>query len=393
MRGLLIAALVAFGAAEAGAQDPDHSHGEPPAATWQWGVSGNAFVGYNYQRREFTDFDEFESQNWFMASGVGNLGASRVRLTGMVSFEPFTVRDLGSPQVFQTGETFGGAPLIDYQHPHDLIMTLGGDYTRTARGTQFNVAAYLVGPAPVGLPAFMHRPSAAENPQSPLGHHNLDSTHITPGVISAGIEHRGWRFEAGVFHGQEPDEERLDVDLGRLDSYGGRVSWSRGPWSAQVSAASLTTPERTSPYDADRITASVAYAKGDENRSLAWLAAFGQNREFHGNFEAYLFEATWRAQRLAVYARAEHVAKDILDAGFHPIGTAHTHRPSEVAALTLGYSRDLIPARRWGAVALGSDLTGYLVPDNLKVSYGSPLSFHIYLRYKGKAGSAPAHVH
>lgn len=31
---------------------------------------------------------------------------------------------LGSPQVFQTGETFNDAPLIDYRHPHDLIMNL-----------------------------------------------------------------------------------------------------------------------------------------------------------------------------------------------------------------------------------------------------------------------------
>ena len=43
----------------------------------------------------------------------------------MFSLEPFTLRDIGSPQVFQTGETFNGAPLIDYQHPHDLIMNLG----------------------------------------------------------------------------------------------------------------------------------------------------------------------------------------------------------------------------------------------------------------------------
>ena len=53
----------------------------------------------------------------------------------MFSFEAFTLRDLGSPQVFQTGETFGSAPLIDYQHPHDLIMNLGGDFTRTINGT------------------------------------------------------------------------------------------------------------------------------------------------------------------------------------------------------------------------------------------------------------------
>ena len=44
--------------------------------------------------------------------------------------------------------------------------------------------AYIVGPAPLGPPSFMHRPSAAENPQSPLAHHLLDSTHITAGVLS-----------------------------------------------------------------------------------------------------------------------------------------------------------------------------------------------------------------
>jgi hypothetical protein len=394
-RVFVVCFVMILSAAAVAAQEPAHVHDPPGAAGWQWGVEGVAFFGYNYQLREFTDFDEWESQNWLMTSGVGTFGTSRVRLTGMLSFEPFTLQDIGSPQVFQTGETYNGAPLIDYQHPHDLLMNLGGDYTRTFSETRLTVGGYVVGAAPVGPPVFMHRPSAAENPQAPLGHHYLDSTHITPGVISLGVERRGWMLEGGIFQGREPDEDRLDIDLGALDSYSGRLSWTRGPWSAQVSAASLTTPERTSPYDEDRITASLAYTSGDAPSSLAWMAAFGQNREFYGNLEAYLFELTKRAGRHAFYTRAESVAKDILDAGFHPVGTAHTHRQSQVSALTLGYSHSLWPnaAKQWGSLALGADITGYVVPDNLKTSYGSPLSFHVFLRYRGRAGQASTHVH
>ncbi len=32
-------------------------------SAWTWAVDLNAFGGYNYQRREFTDFDAWESQN------------------------------------------------------------------------------------------------------------------------------------------------------------------------------------------------------------------------------------------------------------------------------------------------------------------------------------------
>lgn len=84
--------------------------------------------------------------------------------------------------------------------------------------------------------------------------------------------------------------------------------------------------------------------------------------------------------------RAESVAKDILDAGFHPIGAAHTHRQSPVSALTVGYVRD-VTRRAWGTLGVGGDVTGYLVPDNLSESYGSPASFHVFVRYRGKAGA------
>ena len=388
MRRLSAFLVLALLASTAYAQDA-HQH-QPASMEWEWGASASLFLGYNYQWREFTDFDEIESQNWLMATGAKAFGRSRLGLETMFSFEPFTLRAIGSPQVFQTGETYGGAPLIDYQHPHDLFMNAGGSYAYTFDAATVSLQGYLVGPAPIGPPVFMHRPSAAENPQAPLGHHYLDSTHVAPGVVTLGIERAGFKLEAGAFHGQEPDEDRLDLDTAALDSWAARASWTSGKWSLQFSGADMKTPERTSPYDASRLTASVAYSSGDAARSLAWIAAVGQNREFYGNLEAYLFEATQRIGRHAYYMRAESVAKDILDAGFHPIGVNHTHRQSQVSALTLGYVRDLAtPA--WGSFGLGGDITGYLVPENLSESYGHPLSFHVFLRYRGQAGRVHSH--
>ena len=241
----------------------------------------------------------------------------------------------------------------------------------------------------------MHRASASENPQAPLGHHYLDSTHISHGVVSGGIGVAGVRVNAGLFQGREPDERRTDLDLGALDSYSLQIAWDRGPWSAQVSSGWLTRPERLSTYDAVRRTTSLAYTKADGDRLLAVTAAAGQNREAHGNLEAYLLEGTWRLTwRHAIYMRAESVAKDILDAGFHPVGVGHRHRQSNVGAFTTGYVLDIV-RRRIGHIGVGADATVYRVPDNLRVAYGAPASFHVFVRVRARVGaqSTGAHQH
>lgn len=93
---------------------------------------------------------------------------------------------------------------------------------------------------------------------------------------------------------------------------------------------------KITPYDAKKLSASVSYEQPAGR--IAWTAAFGQNREIHGNLEAYLLEGRMQLNsRHAVYARAESVAKDILDAGFHPAGTFHRHRQSQVGGVFLRY--------------------------------------------------------
>jgi hypothetical protein len=75
--------------------------------------------------------DKLYSTNWFMASAehrIGSNGAFEAEL--MLSLEPATVTDRRYPLLFQTGETAYGVPLVDAQHPHNYIMSLGFHYAR-----------------------------------------------------------------------------------------------------------------------------------------------------------------------------------------------------------------------------------------------------------------------
>ena len=349
---------------------------------WQWQMNGNVFAGENYQYRTFTDFHALESQNWVMLSGQRPWAGGNLNFTSMLSFEPFTFRKIGSPQVFQTGETFDGAPLVDYQHPHDLFTNLGVWYGRALGGYQLLFNAAPVGSPALGPQPFMHRPSAAENPQAPLAHHYLDSTHITPGVLTAGISRGDIGIESSWFRGREPDERRTDLDLGALDSWSVRGHWTRSSWHAQVSGGHLTNPDITQPgRDMARLTASVSYQRGGDIPT-ALFAGWGQNREVHGNLNAFLFESniSWR-DRNYFYSRAESVVKDILNSGYDPIGFFEPHLLSRVGAFTLGYTRDVNSGTR-ARVGLGGDVTMYDVPKNLADNYGGPVSLHAFVRVR-----------
>ena len=377
---LLVVAMYPFAVVGLGAQ-AEHVH-PADSATWTWSWDARVFAGWNYQQRKFRDFQEIESQNWFMGAGEREGLGGRLLVHTMISLEPFTIQPLGSPQVFQTGETYRQAPLIDYQHPHDLFMGLSVRWTRPlASGRVFAEAAPVGAPA-IGPAVFMHRPSAAENPSAPLGHHQFDATHITHGVVTAGVERYGIMLEGSWFRGAEPDENRKDIDLGALDSYSGRLSWRRRGWDAQFSGAHLENPESIHPFaDVTRLTASIGFTRADGR--LAALAAWGQNREIHGTLDAYLLEATLRPQtQHTLYARAELTTKDILNAGGrHTAGVLHFHPLSRVGVLTGGYVFDVVQSRA-GLVGIGGDVSVYRVPSNLTENYGTPVSFHLFLRYR-----------
>src|SRR5262245_4554132 len=255
-----------------------HEHHQPaPVAGWGWSAESSAFLTANLQQRKFRDFHQVESQNWLMGMGARRVGPGTLDLRGMLSFEPFTLRDLGSSQVFQTGETFGGAPLIDYQHPHDLFMQLAAKYEQPAGRTTLIIRGGLVDDPALGPTAFMHRASASLQPTAPLSHHEFDSTHISSSVVTAGVGAGEWLFEASGFHGREPDENRTDLDVGAIDSFSFRASWSRGDTRAQVSVGHINEPDINEPGDVIRTTVSLERDGTLFGRASALTVAWGQN--------------------------------------------------------------------------------------------------------------------
>jgi len=354
-----------------------------------------------------------------MASGSRKVGDGTLTVMGMFSLEPWTIGRLvyahgvngpervfafdntcserpfgGSPQAFQTGESYLGSPLINVQHPHDLFMAIGASYRFEAGRAAYRIETDLVGAPALGPTAFMHRESARDNPSVPLTHHYMDSTHISTGVVTSGIELGPVTVETSAFRGEEPDENRTDIDRPRLDSWSLRGAWHRGPWSAQVSGGRLHQPEWFEPVDVVRTTASVAFNGDVAARPLAATVAWGRNRDV-GLFalDGYLAEWDWRLSRSnTFYGRGESMLKEIFGLGVHPAGLLnHPRNFSKINALTLGYVRELpIPgANRFG---IGADLTVYDTSEDLVLYYGSPKSYHVFLRWRPNA-VAPAHIH
>jgi len=314
------------------------------------------------------------STNWGMLMAQRPLGGGHLMLRTMLSLEPATISGRRYPELFQTGETAFGRPLIDGQHPHDLFMELAAEYAR-AFGTYRFVYLYV---APVGDPAlgpvaFPHRDSANEIPQATLGHHFEDSTHITSNVITAGAGFGALRFEASAFHGAEPDEERWDLDGGALDSASARLVITPIPsLVAQISGGYLTRPEKLEPGDQTRASASVAYTRGGWSTSAIWGRVY---KESHDNtVQALLLESTLRVlRRHTLSLRLEQTEKDELFP--HPHRTGRIERPAlpvptfRVKAATAGYTFDFI---RRGAlrVGAGGNYTWYRFPAILNGFYG-----------------------
>jgi len=419
---LLFICLLAAAPASAqvqGEEPVEHQHAaHPDDSSWSWTTDANFFFGYNYQQRKFADFWAWESQNWMMVSGERSIGAGRLTLTGMFSLEPWTIGRLvyahgvngperlfaytnvgervplgGSPQVFQTGESYLGAPYINYQHPHDLFMGLGATYRFQGGPAKYTLGADLVGSPALGPTSFMHRESARDNPSVPLTHHYMDSTHITTGVVRGGVEVGQLMVETSAFRGEEPDENRLNIDTPRLNSWSARATWRRGPWQAQFSGGHLHQPEWFEPTDVRRLTASIAFNGAVASRPLALTAAWGQNREIYFTLDGYLVEWDLRASAMnTIYGRAESMLKEILGLGVHPAGLLnHPRNLSNIAALTIGYVRE-IPMVSRSRFGIGADVTVHRSSENLVDYFGSPRSYHVFLRWRPDQ-TAPAHIH
>ena len=207
--------------------------------------------------------DKLYSTNWGMLGAIHKLGRGSIMLRSMLSLEPATITDRRYPLLFQTGETAYGLPIVDGQHPHNLLMEVSIQYAHPlGEQAMWDVYYAPVGDPALGPVAYPHRASAAEIPQATLGHHWEDSTHIAYNVLTSGFTYGKLRLEASGFYGREPGENRWTLDPGPMDSWSARVTvFPAKNWVAQVSTGRLHNPEALQPGDVVRTTSSVEYTR------------------------------------------------------------------------------------------------------------------------------------
>ncbi len=240
----------------------------------------------------------------------------------------------------------------------------------------------LPGEPALGPPAFMHRFSGMDNPEAPITHHWLDSTHITYGVTTVGYVWRCVKIEGSVFTGREPDEERWNFDAPKFDSWSARLSWNpSAAWSLQASYGDLESPEQLHPdIDTRRTTVSATYHHTWADNHWETTAAWGQNRNDPGrNLDAFLVESAVRFRDThTVFTRGENVEKDELFAEGDPLAG----KKFTVTKLSLGYVYDF-PRWKYFKAGIGGVGSVHWLPQGLEGAYGdTPLSFLLFLRAK-----------
>jgi hypothetical protein len=328
------------------------------------------------------------ANSMLMVMGQRSLGeGATLGLRGMVSADPFYGKG-GYPLLLQTGETADGStPLIDRQHPHDLFMELSASYSRRLSETSsLFVYAGLPGEPALGPPAFMHRFSGEDNPEAPISHHWLDSTHIAYGVVTLGYVLGDFKLEASAFRGREPDQNRTNIETGKLDSASLRLSYNpTKDWALQVSRGHIVSPEQLHPDDnIDRTTASAIYQRnlGSTRGSARWQTtlAWGRNAPSHGEAtNAWLLESAIALGKThTFFGRLERADKNEL----FPPGDPLEGETFRVGKLTAGYIYDL-PLEGHFRVGFGGLVSGYSLPSDLHPAYGSsPTSFMLFARIK-----------
>jgi hypothetical protein len=307
------------------------------------------------------------------------LGNGTLQFKAMLSPDPL-MGARGYPLLLASGETANGRDrLVDRQHPHDLFMELSASVSQPlGKGASGFVYAGLPGEPAFGPPAFMHREAIIDSPEAPITHHWLDSTHISFGVVTAGLVLGGVKVEASRFNGREPDQHRWNIETGPLDSTAVRLSWNPArTLSLQGSWGKFVDPEQLEPgVDQKRWSASALWA--DEvapGWKLAGTLAWGRKIAHGQGDDAWAIEGSVKHGGWTAFGRgemAENRELTLLDDG----------PPYRVGKVSMGAVRDWSVAEHL-AFGVGGLVAVNFVPDALAADYGGhdPVGAMAFVRF------------
>ena len=372
------------------AWQPDESgHEALHVATGDWTLMAHGTLNliYDHQGGPRGD-DKLLPAGMLMGMARRPLGDGTLQLRAMLSPDPLMGKR-GYPLLLASGETADGVEhLIDRQHPHDFFMELSGSVSQNI-GPSSSVYLYagLPGEPAFGPPAFMHREAIMDSPEAPISHHWLDSTHISFGVLTAGIVLDRVKVEASRFNGREPDQHRWNIETAPLDSTAIRISWNpTRTLSLQASWGHFEEPEQLEPgVDQRRWSASALYAREvAPGWKLAGTLAWGRKsiKDHHGEWEkddAYVAEASLKHGGWTLFGRGEMTEnRELVESEDEDHGPAY-----RVGKLSLGAVRDFRVAEHF-TLGAGGLLAVNFVPDGLAPLYGgnNPVGAMGFMRLK-----------
>jgi len=346
-----------------------------------WTLMAHGVVNfvYDHQSGRRGDDKAFAS-GMLMGMARRPLGDGTLQFKAMLSPDPLMGKS-GYPLLLASGETANGVDrLIDRQHPHDLFMELSASVSQNI-GEKSSLFLYagLPGEPAFGPPAFMHREAILDSPEAPISHHWLDSTHISFGVVTAGLVLDRVKFEISRFNSREPDQHRWNIETGPLDSTAIRVSWNpTRELSLQGSWGHFTDPEQLEPgVDQKRWSASALYAREvSPGWKLAGTLAWGRKSVHGHDDDAYVGEASIKHAGLTVFGRGEMTEnRELTDADDGPA--------YRVGKVSLGAVRDFKIAEHF-SLGLGGLFAVNFVPDALAPLYGghNPTGTMTFVRLK-----------
>lgn len=330
--------------------------------------------------------------NMFMLDIGTSVGDSHyLNLDFMGTLERWTYPDAGYPELLQIGEeNQNRQKYIDAQHPHSSpIMGLTLSDTIHLGNAKDNFKIWLAprGQATDGPVAFMHRPTGMVNPDAPLGHHiGQDVGHITSTVVGSSLRLGNTSVEISTFNGTEPAPTKVDLPLGRLNSYAARITQIFSPQIyAMASAAFVKDPEPGEP-SLDHVSRYSASIYNTHAASDGWTV---QNAFIYGlvNFydstaalNSFAEEFWFRKDRENFWGRLEVLQRT---AGELQITSGTPNEPLWVTAMTLGYTYQIV---NWssGELGLGASITKDFLPPEFQSAYGGqPLSGKIFIKLSG----------
>jgi hypothetical protein len=342
--------------------------------------------------------DQFAAPNMFMVDVGRTLGSRQfVNLDLMGTTELWTYPSRGYPELLQIGEERSdGSPYVDAQHPHSsplMGLTLS-DTVDFGSSDRLRIFFAPRGESTDGPIPYMHRESARDDPDAPLGHHvGQDVGHITSTVLGAQLTLGKVTVEASSFNGTEPQPTRVDLPIGPLNSEALRITYVLAPehrLMASVAQVDQTDPQYPGTTSATRRSSSLYdHWDIDQVGSLDHTFIVGSisRRPDSQTLTSILDEALLQHGRSDFWGRIEILERlrselEIPD----PIalGVSAPDEKRWVSAWTLGVTR-------WAAryhdlqIGVGASVTLDVIPSEWASAYGSrtPLTGRLIVQVKG----------